>query len=114
MSTLEFNGLDGWEVAFWILAAGYLFEDAVRWVKIRGLDNISFWVIVDILTDLFFVTSFVFRVAGWINHGDHRNELQLLSVRPRQRRVRRSIAYRTSRCSSSSWRVRRRCSGCSC
>ncbi|CEH19393.1 INACTIVE [Ceraceosorus bombacis] len=81
MTTLEYNGFDFWEGAFWIFAASYVLEDLVRWIKIRGIDNLSFWLIVDLLTDVVFITSFFLRVSGWVNHGDHRSELQLSGFR---------------------------------
>ncbi|UZJ57169.1 hypothetical protein CBS101457_006489 [Exobasidium rhododendri] len=70
-STLEYTGLDYWEIALWITAAGYLLDDLTRWFKMRSLDKInSFWVLIDLSTDALFVTSFVIRVIGWLERDD--------------------------------------------
>lgn len=81
LSTLEYTGLDVWEILLWCFAAGYLLDDITRWVKMRGLDSvISFWVVVDFVTDALFVTAFAFRVAGWAARSQERSdELQLLA-----------------------------------
>ncbi|PWN91977.1 hypothetical protein FA10DRAFT_227803 [Acaromyces ingoldii] len=80
-STLEYTGLDTWEILLWCFAAGYLVDDITRWIKMRGFDSvISFWVIVDFFTDALFVTAFAFRVAGWVARSQERSdELQLLA-----------------------------------
>jgi hypothetical protein len=80
-STLEYTGLDSWEIVLWIFAAGYLVDDLSRWFKMRGLDKInSFWVLVDLSSDALFTTAFVFRATGWLKH-DHeaKKQYQLLA-----------------------------------
>ncbi|PWN31576.1 uncharacterized protein FA14DRAFT_192668 [Meira miltonrushii] len=70
-STLEFTGLDAWEIVLWIFAAGYLVDDLTRWFKMGGLDKvISFWVLVDLCSDILFVAAFSVRITGWIEGKD--------------------------------------------
>lgn len=80
-STLEYTGLDAWEIVLWIFAAGYLVEDINRWLKMRGLDKInSFWVLVDLSTDALFVTAFTVRATGWFERDDEKSDkYQLLA-----------------------------------
>lgn len=80
-STLEYTGLDSWEIVLWIFAAGYLLDDLTRWFKMGGMDKvISFWVVVDLCTDVLFITSFSFRMAGWFEREHHRSsEYRLLA-----------------------------------
>ncbi|KDN44523.1 hypothetical protein K437DRAFT_247796 [Tilletiaria anomala UBC 951] len=65
ISTRTVKTLDVWEILLWIFAAGYLVDDLTRWVKIRGLDNLDFWLIVDVATDTLFIASFVTRMVGF-------------------------------------------------
>lgn len=80
-STLEYSGLDAWEIVLWIFAAGYLVEDINRWFKMRGLDKInSFWVLVDLTSDALFVTAFILRASGWLEQDKKKSEhYQLLA-----------------------------------
>ena len=65
ISTRALKTLDAWEILLWVFAAGYLFDDISRWFKIRGLDSLDFWLIVDVLTDTLFITAFTVRMIGF-------------------------------------------------
>lgn len=66
MATLEYTGLDFWEVALWIMLAGYVMEDITRWWKVRGLEALSIWLIIDVLQDALAVAALVVRVISFI------------------------------------------------
>ncbi len=64
VQTRAVKQLDAWECLFWVFAAGYLLDDVARWWKLNGLDAVDFWVVIDVMTDALFLTSFVIRMVG--------------------------------------------------
>lgn len=80
LATLEYTGLDGFEIALWIMLAGYILEDIVRWWKVRGLEALSIWLIVDLLQDSLAVAAFAVRVVSFIYEDpDHTAKYQRLA-----------------------------------
>ncbi|KAK0546222.1 Calcium channel yvc1 [Tilletia horrida] len=49
------------EIVMYGMALGYLLDDVMRWVKIRGFGQISVWLGLDICTDAFLTASFLLR-----------------------------------------------------
>ncbi len=68
VQTRTFKEFDIFEGILWVMAAGYLVEDASRWVKMGGLGAIEFWTVIDLFTDGLLFTSFCFRVASFVAH----------------------------------------------
>ncbi|PWY99639.1 hypothetical protein BCV70DRAFT_200563 [Testicularia cyperi] len=75
VQTRTLKEFDVFEAILWIMAAGYIVEDASRWFKIRGLGAIEFWTVVDLCTDSLLVVSFAFRVASFATHSDKQQAL---------------------------------------
>ncbi|CAO1618664.1 unnamed protein product [Sympodiomycopsis kandeliae] len=80
LATLEYTGLDGFEIALWVMLVGYLFEDFVRWWKVRGLEALSIWLVVDLAQDVLAVAAFSVRIVSFIYEDvDHSAKYQRLS-----------------------------------
>lgn len=70
------KSFDLFEGILWVMAAGYLVEDASRWFKMGGPGAIEFWTVIDIFTDGLLLVSFSFRVASFLAHGKNSYELR--------------------------------------
>lgn len=68
VQTRTFKSFDVFEGILWLMAAGYLVEDASKWVKMGGLGAIEFWTVMDILTDGLLLVAFSFRTASFLSH----------------------------------------------
>lgn len=77
VQTRTLKSFDVFEGILWVMAAGYIVEDAARWTKIGGLGAIEFWSIMDIFTDGLLLLSFCFRVASFVAHGKKHDTYQL-------------------------------------
>ncbi|CBQ68323.1 related to YVC1-vacuolar cation channel [Sporisorium reilianum SRZ2] len=77
VQTRTLKSFDVFEGILWVMAAGYLVEDASRWVKMGGLGAIEFWTIIDICTDGLLLVSFCFRVASFVTHGKRADSYEL-------------------------------------
>lgn len=79
-ATQTYSGLDGWEIALWVMLFGYILEDLNRWWKVRGLEALSIWLIVDIVQDALAAGAFGVRVVSFIYEDpDHTARYQLLA-----------------------------------
>lgn len=82
LATRQYTGLDIWEIILWVMLAGYILEDVVRWWKMRGLEALSIWLVVDVLQDGLAIASFSVRVISFIYEDpDHTAKYQLLAFR---------------------------------
>lgn len=80
LATLEYTGLDAFEITLWVMLAGYILEDVVRWWKVRGLEALSIWLIVDVLQDALAIAAFSVRVVSFIYEDpDHTAKYQRLA-----------------------------------
>lgn len=77
VQTRTFKSFDVFEGILWIMAAGYLVEDASKWVKMGGLGAIEFWTVMDILTDGLLLVAFSFRTASFLAHDKHVAQYEL-------------------------------------
>ncbi|TKY89828.1 hypothetical protein EX895_001125 [Sporisorium graminicola] len=77
VQTRTLKSFDMFEGILWVMAAGYLVEDASRWVKMGGLGAIEFWTVIDICTDGLLLVSFCFRVASFVAHGKRSDSYEL-------------------------------------
>lgn len=77
VQTRTLKSFDLFEGILWVMAAGYLVEDAARWVKMGGLGAIEFWTVIDIFTDGLLLVSFCFRVASFVAHGKKADSYEL-------------------------------------
>lgn len=77
VQTRTFKSFDVFEAILWIMAAGYLVEDASRWVKMGGLGAVEFWTVMDLFTDGLLFVSFCFRVASFVSHGKRSDSYEL-------------------------------------
>ena len=77
VQTRTLKNFDLFEGILWVMAAGYLVEDASRWVKMGGLGAIEFWTIIDVCTDGLLLVSFCFRVASFVAHGKKSDSYEL-------------------------------------
>ncbi|SNX85313.1 related to YVC1 - vacuolar cation channel [Melanopsichium pennsylvanicum] len=77
VQTRTLKEFDLFEGILWVMAAGYLVEDASRWFKMKGLGAVEFWTVLDLLTDGLLLVSFCFRVASFIAHGKRSESYEL-------------------------------------
>ncbi|SPO28220.1 related to YVC1 - vacuolar cation channel [Ustilago trichophora] len=77
VQTRTLKSFDLFEGILWVMAAGYLVEDASRWVKMGGLGAVEFWTVMDIFTDGLLLVSFCFRVASFAAHGKKSDSYEL-------------------------------------
>lgn len=52
----------------------FVAEDIGHFIKIRGLDAIQLWVVMDVMTDILLITSFTFRVLSFMTKNSHTEE----------------------------------------
>ncbi|EPQ31069.1 uncharacterized protein PFL1_01258 [Pseudozyma flocculosa PF-1] len=69
VQTRTYKEFDLAEGLLWVMAAGYIIEDASRWIKIGGIDSITFWTVLDVATNGLFLVSFSLRIASFVAHG---------------------------------------------
>lgn len=80
IATQTYSGLDGWEIALWLMLAGYIIDDLNRWWKVRGLEALSIWLIIDVLQDILATVAFAVRVVSFIYEDvDHSTKYQRLA-----------------------------------
>lgn len=77
VQTRTLKSFDVFEGILWVMAAGYLFEDASRWAKMRGLGVIEFWTVLDVFTDGLLLVSFCFRMASFAARGEKSDRYEL-------------------------------------
>ena len=77
VQTRTLKSFDLFEGILWVMAAGYLVEDASRWVKMGGLGAVEFWTVMDLFTDGLLLVSFCFRVASFVAHGKKSDSYEL-------------------------------------
>ncbi|KAN0065871.1 Calcium channel yvc1 [Thecaphora frezii] len=77
VQTRTYKEFDVFEALLWVMAAGYILEDASRWIKIGGIDAINFWTVLEVATNSLFTVSFCFRVASFAAQGKHAELYQL-------------------------------------
>lgn len=70
ISTRVYKGLDIWEMLLWLWAVGFISEDISHYVKIRGIDAVSLWIVMDLATDVLLGVSFFFRIASFITNNE--------------------------------------------
>ncbi|CAD6933994.1 unnamed protein product [Tilletia controversa] len=70
------------ELIMYTCSFGYISDDLLRWIKIRGFGQISVWLGLDICTDVFMAVSFFLRVWSLsIEDSGEREEMHKLSFR---------------------------------
>ncbi|GAC95857.1 hypothetical protein PHSY_003434 [Pseudozyma hubeiensis SY62] len=77
VQTRILKSFDLFEAILWVMAAGYLVEDATRCIKMGGLGAIEFWTVIDICTDGLLLVSFCFRVASFVAHDKKSDSYEL-------------------------------------
>ncbi|CAO1628586.1 unnamed protein product [Parajaminaea phylloscopi] len=79
-ATKTYTGLDGWEIALWVMLGGYILEDLNRWWKVRGLEALSLWLIIDVVQDALAAAAFAVRVVSFVYEDpDHTAKYQRLA-----------------------------------
>lgn len=66
LTTRTYTGLDGWEIALWVMLLGFSLEDLSRWWKLRGLEALSIWLIIDVVQDILAMAALAVRIVSFV------------------------------------------------